>query len=262
VALRLRDISNEAILLAGGARAILLQVALPSVGHGVAEHSDFTADPLRRLRNTLTYLYVIVYGTADEVARVTDYVDRAHGPVHSADGASPAYDAFDPEQQLWVAATLYDSAMTVYTAILGAPAPDDAESLYAEYAILGTALQMPPELWPGDRAAFAGYWRRTHAPRRRARPALPGARAAVGARRHAARPAAHRRLSRCGIARCVRPAVECSSPTAVRPHGARAGRGVPAPPPCPAALAGPPLPRAIPVGSRPPLTDGERMLRP
>jgi uncharacterized protein (DUF2236 family) len=163
VALRLRDISNEAILLAGGARAILLQVALPSVGHGVAEHSDFTADPLRRLRNTLTYLYVIVYGTADEVARITDYVDRAHGPVHSGNGASPAYDAFDPEQQLWVAATLYDSAMTVYTAILGSPAPDDAESLYAEYAILGTALQMPPELWPGDRAAFAGYWRRTRA---------------------------------------------------------------------------------------------------
>jgi uncharacterized protein (DUF2236 family) len=161
VALRLKDISNEAILLAGGARAILLQVAMPAVGQGVAEHSDFTADPLRRLRNTLTYLYVIVYGTVEEVARITHYVDRAHGPVHSADGASPAYDAFDPRQQLWVAATLYDSATKVHTAVFGAPAPDDAESLYREYAVLGTALQMPSGLWPSDRAAFADYWRRS-----------------------------------------------------------------------------------------------------
>ena len=75
--MRLSDISNEAILLAGGARAILLQLALPAVGRGVAEHSDFTSDPLRRLRHTLTYLYVLVYGTPDEVARITGFVNRA-----------------------------------------------------------------------------------------------------------------------------------------------------------------------------------------
>jgi uncharacterized protein (DUF2236 family) len=162
VTLRLRDISNEAILLAGGARAILLQIAAPTVGHGVARHSDFTADPLRRLRNTLTYLYVLVYGTRAEVERITGYVNRAHAPVHSVPGeAAPAYDAFDPQQQLWVAATLYDSAMTVYQAILGEPGPDDAESLYREYAVLGTALQMPAELWPESRTAFAAYWRST-----------------------------------------------------------------------------------------------------
>jgi uncharacterized protein (DUF2236 family) len=161
VALRLEHISDEAILLAGGARAILLQLALPPVGHGVANHSDFATDPLRRLRHTLTYLYVVVYGTAEEVARVTGYVDRAHAPVHSEPGAVPAYDAFDPRQQLWVAATLYDSATTVYEAVFGAPAPDDAESLYRQYSVLGTALQMPLELWPRDRAAFAEYWRAT-----------------------------------------------------------------------------------------------------
>ena len=158
--LRLRDISNEAILLAGGARAILLQVAMPPVGRGVADHSDFTADPMRRLRNTLTYLYVLVYGTPQEVERITGYVDRAHTPVHSDEG-SPAYDAFDPHQQLWVAATLYDSALTVYGAVFGEPGADDAESLYRQYAVIGTALQMPADLWPRDRAAFAGYWRET-----------------------------------------------------------------------------------------------------
>jgi len=157
--MRLSDISNEAILLAGGARAILLQLALPSVGRGVAEHSDFTSDPLRRLRHTLTYLYVLVYGTPDEVARITGYVNHAHVPVHSAPGEpGPAYDAFDAEQQLWVAATLYDSALTVYEAVFPDLEPDDAESLYRQYAVIGTALQMPAELWPADRAAFSRYW--------------------------------------------------------------------------------------------------------
>ena len=162
--LRLRDISNEAILLAGGARAILLQVAMPAVGRGVADHSDFTADPVRRLRNTLTYLYVLVYGTPQEVGRITGYVDRAHAPVHSTPGeGSPDYDAFDPQQQLWVAATLYDSALTVYGAVFGEPEADDSESLYRQYAVIGTALQMPAELWPTDRAAFAEYWRESRA---------------------------------------------------------------------------------------------------
>ena len=160
--MRLSDISNEAILLAGGARAILLQLALPSVGRGVAEHSDFTADPLRRLRHTLTYLYVLVYGTPEEIARITGYVNRAHTPVHSEPTTTgAAYDAFDPAQQLWVAATLYDSALTVYTAVFGDLDPDDAESLYRQYAVIGTALQMPAGLWPTDRAAFARYWQET-----------------------------------------------------------------------------------------------------
>ena len=157
--LRLRDISNEAILLAGGARAILLQLAMPAVGRGVARHSDFTSDPLRRLRHTLTYLYVLVYGTDDEIRRIVGYVDAAHVPVHSApDDGVPRYDAFDPQQQLWVAATLYDSALTVYTAVFGALEADDADALYSQYAVLGTALQMPAELWPSDRAAFSRYW--------------------------------------------------------------------------------------------------------
>lgn len=156
---RMRDISNEAVLLAGGARAILLQLAMPAVGAGVARHSDFTSDPLRRLRNTLTYLYVLVYGTSDEVTAIVGYVDRAHGPVRSAPGEEgTAYNAVDPQQQLWVAATLYDSALTVHEAVFGPLPADDAEALYREYAVIGTALQMPAALWPASRADFARYW--------------------------------------------------------------------------------------------------------
>jgi uncharacterized protein (DUF2236 family) len=153
---RLEDFASEGALLAGAGRALLLQLANPAVGRGVARHSDFAADPLRRLRGTLTYVYVVVGGRTDEVAKVARGVDAAHRPVHGE-----GYDAFDPESQLWVAATLYETAVDVYERLLGPIPAEDAESLYREYAILGTTLQVPEDRWPTDVAAFRRYWART-----------------------------------------------------------------------------------------------------
>jgi uncharacterized protein (DUF2236 family) len=149
MALRITDVSADAILLAGGARAILLQLASPGVGRGVAEHSDFVDRPLDRLHGTLTYLYVTVYGTPDEARAVARAVGRAHAPVT---GAS------DPGLQLWVAATLYDTAVRVRELVYGPLSEEDAESLLADYAVVGTALGVPRASWPADRAAFAEYW--------------------------------------------------------------------------------------------------------
>lgn len=151
--LGLRDIGAEAALLAGGGRAILLQLANPAVGHAVAEHSDFAADPLRRLRNTLTYVYALVYGTPEQVAKVRAMVRGAHAPVRS-----DSYDASDARLQLWVAATLYDTASALHARIFGALDDDSADTVYRDYAVVGTALGMPAELWPADRAAFRDYW--------------------------------------------------------------------------------------------------------
>ncbi len=152
-AMRLPEIADEAVFLLGGARAILLQLAHPSVGAGVARHSDFANDPVKRLRNTLTYLYVVAYGTDAERDAVRRLVDRAHGPVRG-DG----YSAFDPDAQLWVAATLYDSGLDVYERVLGPLPADEAEELYRDFAALGTTLQVPEGVWPADRAAFRAYW--------------------------------------------------------------------------------------------------------
>jgi len=147
---RIADVSAEAILLAGGARAILLQLANPVVARGVARHSGFAARPLDRLRGTLTYLYVIVYGTSDEVAQVARQVGAVHRPVRG-DG----YDARDADAQLWVAATLYDTARQVHELVFDS-VWDDA--LLADYAIVGGALGVPVAAWPATRAAFDEYW--------------------------------------------------------------------------------------------------------
>jgi uncharacterized protein (DUF2236 family) len=148
------DIGAEAVLLAGGGRAILLQLANPAVGHAVADHSNFAADPLRRLRNTLTYVYALVFGTPHQVATVRSMVQRAHAPVRSE-----TYDASDAELQLWVAATLYDTAAALHARVFGALDEVSADRVYRDYAVVGTALGMPAALWPADREAFDAYWR-------------------------------------------------------------------------------------------------------
>ncbi|RFA19383.1 oxygenase MpaB family protein [Subtercola boreus] len=178
------SLAAEAVLLAGGGRAILLQIADAEVGYGVAAHSDFANRPLERLANTVTYAYATVFASPEELARVVSRVNHAHAPVVSsphehdeyhrasnadereADGGERGvgghptvhYNAFDRRAQLWVAATLYQTALTVYEKTFGPLEPDDAEEVYQRYGVLGSALQMPAELWPADRAAFREYW--------------------------------------------------------------------------------------------------------
>jgi uncharacterized protein (DUF2236 family) len=141
--------ASDGVLIAGGARAILLQVADPAVAVGVAHHSDFAHRPVERLRNTLTFAYAVVLGTPDDAAAVASFVNRAHVPVNRAE---------DAELQLWVAATLYDTAVRVHDRVFGPATADLADEVYRAYAALGTSLQMPASLWPADRDAFSTYW--------------------------------------------------------------------------------------------------------
>ncbi len=144
----------EGALLAGGLRAILLQLAHPAVGHGVAGHSDFARDPLKRLHGTLEYVYVVTHGDEALTRWVARRVGALHRPVVSAADAPVGYDARDTHLQWYVAATLHDTAFRIATAVWGPlPAPL-AEELLAEHAVLATALGMPAGEWPATRAEF------------------------------------------------------------------------------------------------------------
>ncbi|CAN5200675.1 oxygenase MpaB family protein [soil metagenome] len=152
------DVAAEALLLAGGARAILLQLANPGVGHGVAEHSDFAERPLDRLHGTLTYLYVVAFGTPDEIARVARHVGRAHAPVRG-DG----YDARDEALQLWVAATLYEGGVRMHELVYGELPAAQAQDLLDRGAAIATTLGVPRAAWPATPVDFAAYWQRCEA---------------------------------------------------------------------------------------------------
>ncbi|SMH31476.1 Uncharacterized conserved protein, DUF2236 family [Rathayibacter oskolensis] len=148
-----RDVFREGVFLVAGARAILLQVAHPAVGSGVAEHSDFVHRAIGRLHGTLSYLYALQYGSEDDVRAVRRRVNRAHAPVRG-----PGYTAFDPELQRWVAATITQSMLQLYEGAFGALSADEADEIVHRSRVVGTALQMPEAMWPSSRAAFDSYW--------------------------------------------------------------------------------------------------------
>lgn len=155
----LTEIAPESVLLAGAGSAILLQLANPAIGYGVARHSDFVNDPLKRLHGTLSYIYALSNGTVQQRRTMQAQVQRAHLPVKSAgEPQVPSYHASDPKLQLWVTATLYVSASQTYDAVFPALSAAEAESVYQSYSVLGTALGMPAPLWPATRADFSHYW--------------------------------------------------------------------------------------------------------
>jgi uncharacterized protein (DUF2236 family) len=146
-------LNREAMLLLGaGPRALLLQLAHPLIAAGVDEHSDFRADPWRRLQGTLRSYLTIVYGTAT-AARAE--IRRLNGLHRSIAGAG--YTARDPDLSLWVHATLVDTTIAAYDAWLEPMPRDQRARYYAETMPIGRAFGIPADLLPPDLDAFEAY---------------------------------------------------------------------------------------------------------
>ncbi len=154
--LGMADYVGEAYVFLGAGAAVLLQLAMPGVGHGVADHSEVLSRPLSRLRTTMSYIYAVALGTEEEKRAIVRLTNKAHVPVRSA-----TYNAFDPHLQMWVAATLYHGGVDLYRRFHGRLGPVSAERIYRESMEYGTALQVRPEMWPDDVAGFTEYWERT-----------------------------------------------------------------------------------------------------
>jgi uncharacterized protein (DUF2236 family) len=157
----LRKLMIGAGLLAGTAN-VIMQLARPGVGHGVVESKvdsgKLTLHPVKRARTTLSYLSVSMLGTDEERRLYRRGVNRSHAAVRSTEASPVAYNAFDPDLQLWVAACIYVGFRDVYR-FLGTPLDDDTwEQIYRDSAVLGTTLQVPPDHWPADLESFQKYW--------------------------------------------------------------------------------------------------------
>jgi uncharacterized protein (DUF2236 family) len=149
----IRRVAAEGVIVAVGGRAILLQIAHPKVAAGVAEHSDFQQAPLSRLRGTLWYMLGTVYGDRREMHDVADVVKGVHRRI-----VGPGYSANDPDLQVWVGATLYESTVILYERVMGSLSAAQRGELLREYGVLATALGCPAEKWPADLETFSAYW--------------------------------------------------------------------------------------------------------
>jgi uncharacterized protein (DUF2236 family) len=147
-----RRINRENILLLGGGRALLMQLAHPKVAAGVDEHSDFRTHPIRRLRRTIRMTMAIVFGDRDTALAAARGVNHAHATVQGA-----GYRALDPDLLLWVYATLADTALVTYEVFVKRLLPHERDEFHQEFKLLGELLGVPGDAFPNTVRDFDEY---------------------------------------------------------------------------------------------------------
>ncbi len=150
----IRRVNGEAVLLLGGGRALLMQLAHPLVARAVNQHSDFRTDPFARLQRTLDTVYTIVFGSEAQAYQAAAALAAVHARIRG-----PGYEASDPDLLLWVHATLVDTALRVHRRFLGGLGDDEANRYYAEAVLVGELLGVPRSVQPPDLTEFGVYVR-------------------------------------------------------------------------------------------------------
>ncbi|MGH2764876.1 MAG: oxygenase MpaB family protein, partial [Actinomycetota bacterium] len=149
-------VNRERILLVGGQRALVMQLAHPLVAAGVAQHSDFPARSLERLRRTLDLSLALIYGTPEEAEAAAAAIRAVHDRVSGiAEGRS--YRADDPGLLLWVNATLIDTTLLVYERFVRRLPEPVRRRYYRETVDSAELFGIPRRVVPADLDAFRSY---------------------------------------------------------------------------------------------------------
>ena len=152
-----RRAGDARVLIAAG-YALLLQVAHPTVGAGVSEHSQFQRDPWGRLLRTLDYACTIVYGGPQAAGEMGRRIRSFHTQIKGTRPDGQRYHALEPGAYAWVHATLAEGIFAAHERF-GRPFTEgQRQELWSEWRSLGRLLgirdgDLPPD-WRGFRARW------------------------------------------------------------------------------------------------------------
>ncbi len=158
------ELYREPVILIGGLRAILLQIAHPAVAHGVSQNSNFRSDLLGRARRTYTAMYQLVFGGLREALGAAKRVHSLHSRIYgslpadaSPRGASP-YRANDPTLLRWELATLIDGAIEVFETFVRPLSLEEKRRYYQETRLAAAQFGLLPEQMPPTLEAFYEWY--------------------------------------------------------------------------------------------------------
>lgn len=157
-------INREAVVVAGWGRAILLQLAHPSVAAGVHQHSSIRGSlraSLRRLQSTVGAMLSLTFGDTEQMITAAAGINAIHDRVKGQCPHAPAgtYSAHDPELQRWVHATLLESIPLTYERLVGPLTARERDQYFAESAIMEPLLGMPDGWLPRTSDDLDAYMR-------------------------------------------------------------------------------------------------------
>ena len=134
----------DAAMFVGGLRALLLQSLHPLAMAGVAQHSDYRADPWGRLQRTADFLAATTFGPATEADKAVARVRSAHRRVQGLSRDGRPYSAGDPHLLRWVHVAEVDSFLQAHQHY-GAErlSDEDASGYVADMARIARGLGVP-----------------------------------------------------------------------------------------------------------------------
>ncbi|MCH7663534.1 MAG: DUF2236 domain-containing protein [Chloroflexi bacterium] len=153
-------INREGALGLGALRALLMQVAHPKVAQGVADHSNYRGEPIRRVLTTLRLQQVIVFGSCQEASEALRRIYGRHESVVGkiAGKTQPdkniSYNANDPLLQLWVFATLVDTMVRMHDQLLAPLSADERAAFYQDSLLFADLMGIPNDILPANLAEF------------------------------------------------------------------------------------------------------------
>jgi len=151
--------------IVGGIRTLLMQSLHPGALAGVHEHSNFREDPLRRLANTIRWIFTVTYGSMAAAEEATRRVRLLHEPVQGTyqdnDGGARTYSANDPALAAWIHIAFADGFLAAHK-IWGGPIPGGADAYVREWAQAGRLMgvENPPLTEAEMRSQLDGWCER------------------------------------------------------------------------------------------------------
>jgi uncharacterized protein (DUF2236 family) len=161
---KLWEVNRHSISFLGAGRAALLQLAHPWVAWGVEQHSRTRDDPVGRFQRTFFHVFRMVYGDLDTALGAARAVHRVHeritGSIGAAAGpfaAGSAYEANQADALLWVHATLWDTSMRCFEAVVRPLAPAERAAYYEETKRFAWLFGIPDAVLPPTIGDFDAY---------------------------------------------------------------------------------------------------------
>ena len=149
-------------MLLGGGRALILQVAHPTVAAGVGQYSDYETAPWKRLVGTLDLYMRVIYGGPDETgAEAGERLRTLHRRIKGVKPDGARYHALDPAAFHWVHATLVDTMVVMRERFGGPMTALDREHFYEEMCEVAKRYGLRERDMPPDWGAFEDYMAET-----------------------------------------------------------------------------------------------------
>ena len=164
-----RVMSNRAVGLTYGQRALVIGAAHPRLYVGTAAHTAHRNTPYNRLMLTARLFEAVFLGDREEADRALEFTRRRHQTVvgelpEDAGPASPAgmpYSANDPHLMYMTMAFTFDSVDVMQSLLVRPLSATEREDLWQDFVRWGELFGMPrsaaPASYPEFRADFARF---------------------------------------------------------------------------------------------------------